>query len=164
MSTLGKRIEQERKNKGFTLEALGNYAGVSKSAVWQWERNRIKNPTAANLLPIALALGVNPDYLLYGKGDKYIKTLNNTVSDVVESAKPSSDSTLLIQDPMNPNTIENLFNLRCKTKAWILFLIGNSDNQNMGIDEYLALSKAYEMLGTLLENKRKELNIEKQKT
>lgn len=163
MTTLGKRIEQERKNKGFTLEGLGKYANVSKSTIWQWENDRIRHPIAANLLPIALALGVNPDYLLSGKGEKYIKTLSNNVSEVVESTKQVLEPTKPIQDPMNPNTIENLFNLKCKTKAWILFLIGNSDNKNMGIDEYLALSRAYEMLGELLESKRKEMSIEKQK-
>lgn len=163
MTTLGKRIEKERKIKGFTLAALGSYAGVSKSTIWQWENDRIKNPIASNLLPIALALGVNPDYLLYGKGDKYVKTLNNTGNEVVESTKQYKESTTQYSEPMNPNTIEHLFNLRCKTKTWIMFLIGNSDNKNMGIDEYLALSRAYEMLGNLLEDKRKELTVDKEK-
>jgi transcriptional regulator with XRE-family HTH domain len=163
MGTLGQRIEQERKAKGLTQAQLGKYAGIGRSAVCQWEKDRIKNPTAANLLPVALALEVNPEYLLTGKGEKGIKTLNNAFINNVESAKQLLIATPEKPDTMNPNTIENLFNLKCKTKTWIIFLLGNSDNKNMGIDEYLALSKAYEMLGALLDNKRKELNIEKEK-
>ena len=161
MKTLGERIAIERKAKGLTQTQLGKYAGIGRSAVCQWEKDRIKTPSAANLLPIAKALNVDPNYLLTGKGDK---TLNINVNNVVESAKQLEIQTSTNDDAMNPNTIENLFNLRCKTKTWIIFLLGNSDNVKLGIDELNALTRAHDMLTNLIESKRKELNSVKEKT
>lgn len=161
MKTLGERIAIERKAKGLTQTQLGKYAGIGRSAVCQWEKDRIKTPSAANLLPIAKALNVDPTYLLTGKGDK---TLNINVNNVVESAKQLEIQTSTNDDAMNPNTIENLFNLRCKTKTWIIFLLGNSDNVKLGIDELNALTRAHDMLSSLIESKRKELNSVKEKT
>lgn len=71
MSTLADRIRSERKAKGLTQEALGKYVGVGKSSVSQWESGLTKNMDGTNMVMTAKALGVNPNWLATGQGEKY---------------------------------------------------------------------------------------------
>ena len=41
--TIGEFIKSKRKDKGYTLEQVGNYVGVSKATVSRWESNEIGN-------------------------------------------------------------------------------------------------------------------------
>ena len=41
--TIGAFIKSKRKEKGYTLEQVGNYVGVSKATVSRWESNEIGN-------------------------------------------------------------------------------------------------------------------------
>lgn len=41
--TIGMFIKKKRKEKGYTLEQVGNYVGVSKATVSRWESNEIGN-------------------------------------------------------------------------------------------------------------------------
>lgn len=51
--------------------ALGRLFGVSGQAVRKW-LNGHALPTAARVVPVARALGVNPSWLLHGEGAKYL--------------------------------------------------------------------------------------------
>lgn len=155
METLGDRIKMARQAKGYTQTELGAYAGIGKSAVSQWERNRIKNPTAQNLLPIAKALGKDPGELLTGRAAKLKASVDVPIADEVLSAKLSAlnHST---PEQMNLYTIETLLGLKCKMKTWIIFLLANSDNKNTVLDEVAALKQAQDMLATLIEQKESE--------
>lgn len=62
-SSLGKKINQLRKAKSLTLEALATSIGAGKSYVWELE-NRDINPSGERLTKIAEALGVTSEYLL----------------------------------------------------------------------------------------------------
>jgi transcriptional regulator with XRE-family HTH domain len=67
----GKRIEMLRKQKGLTLEELGERVGVGKSTVRKWEQGIIANMRRDKIARLADALGVSPDYLLgYDKKDE----------------------------------------------------------------------------------------------
>ena len=62
-STMGKRIAQLRRNKGFTQEQLAEKVGVSAQAVSKWE-NDISSPDISIIPSLAATLGVTTDELL----------------------------------------------------------------------------------------------------
>jgi transcriptional regulator with XRE-family HTH domain len=68
LQTRGERIRRARREAGFTQDQLAKMAGVSKSAVSQWEGGDIKKITADNFLAMAKALNVNAIWLPSGKG------------------------------------------------------------------------------------------------
>jgi transcriptional regulator with XRE-family HTH domain len=60
--SLGERVRAMRAKRGWSLEALADTSGVSRSMLSQIERNEA-NPTVAVALSIAKALGVSLDEL-----------------------------------------------------------------------------------------------------
>lgn len=64
--TIGNRISQLRKNKGYTQEHVAQALGVSRQAVFKWEQDQSR-PDTANLIALAELLGTSTDYLLQGK-------------------------------------------------------------------------------------------------
>ena len=65
-TTLGQRIRQAREAAGLTQEQLGRSAGVTRSAISQWETGTVDSVEAATLNRAARALGVSIDWLLSG--------------------------------------------------------------------------------------------------
>lgn len=64
--TIGRRIAQLRKEKGFTQEDLAQQMEVSAQAVSKWE-NDLTCPDISSLPKLAKILGVTVDELLSGK-------------------------------------------------------------------------------------------------
>jgi transcriptional regulator with XRE-family HTH domain len=65
----GNRVKRLRRIKGMTLEELGKKCGVKKTTVSQWETGRIKAPEGGTVIDLANALGVSPEWLIYGRED-----------------------------------------------------------------------------------------------
>ena len=63
-TTLGDRIRELRKKKGFTLDELAAKAESSKSYIWELENKDPPRPSGEKLALIAAALDVATDYLL----------------------------------------------------------------------------------------------------
>jgi transcriptional regulator with XRE-family HTH domain len=63
-TTLGDRIRELRKKKGFTLDELAAKAESSKSYIWELENKDPPRPSGEKLALIAVALDVTTDYLL----------------------------------------------------------------------------------------------------
>lgn len=61
--SLSKRIKETRENSGFTQQQLAEAVGVTKTAIYYYEKGQ-KVPSADVLKNIALALNVSTDYLL----------------------------------------------------------------------------------------------------
>lgn len=58
------RLRTLRRKRGMTLETLATRAGLSKTHVWQLERDG--NPSIVTLQVLAVALDVTVDYLISG--------------------------------------------------------------------------------------------------
>ncbi len=63
-TTLGDRIRDLRKKKGFTLDQLAEASKSSKSYIWELENKDPPRPSGEKLALIAEALGVTGDFLL----------------------------------------------------------------------------------------------------
>ena len=63
-TTLGDKIRELRKKKGYTLEQLGELTDSSKSYIWELENRNPPRPSAEKIAKIAAALGVTGDYLV----------------------------------------------------------------------------------------------------
>lgn len=61
---MGQKIYALRKEKGMTLEELGDKVGVGKSTVRKWENGMIANMKRDKILKISEVLGVSPAYLM----------------------------------------------------------------------------------------------------
>ncbi len=62
--SLGEKINRLRKEKGFTLEELGDLTGSSKSYIWELENKEPPRPSADKISKIAEKLGTTIEYLL----------------------------------------------------------------------------------------------------
>jgi transcriptional regulator with XRE-family HTH domain len=67
MKTFGERVSDARKRKGLSQDQIAQAAGVSRSAIAQWETGRVENVDARALRGAARALGVSVDWLLDGE-------------------------------------------------------------------------------------------------
>lgn len=71
----GKHIKRERTHLGLTLEALGQKVGVSRQAVWQWERG-ITAPSDVVRLKLAALFGLEVEELfpmtIFPKARKHV--------------------------------------------------------------------------------------------
>lgn len=66
VETMGDRIRALRQARGYTLERLAQLAGVTKSAVHQWEDGSTKNLRLVTFLKVLEALHTDANYLIWG--------------------------------------------------------------------------------------------------
>jgi transcriptional regulator with XRE-family HTH domain len=63
-TSLGDKIRELRKKKGYTLDQLATKSESSKSYIWELENKDPPRPSGEKLALIAAALDVTTDYLL----------------------------------------------------------------------------------------------------
>lgn len=66
MDTMGKRIKERRKQLNLTMEQVGTYCGVQKSAVNKWEKDKVETLKPTVILKICEVLKCEPLWLMYG--------------------------------------------------------------------------------------------------
>ena len=69
MQQLGERIKQVRKQRGMSQSALAERVGLSYAQIGRYETKGTQPPAEA-LKKIADALGISPDFLLYGSAEQ----------------------------------------------------------------------------------------------
>ena len=69
MTTIGKRFARVRADRQISQNEIAKACGVSRAAVSQWEKDDTV-PTGPNLVAAARALGVNPEWLAAGTGQR----------------------------------------------------------------------------------------------
>ena len=73
--TVGERIQDLRKKKGFSQEKLAEYLNMSRQAVAKWEQN-VCEPNLECLAKMSDLFGVDLDYLIRGKASEEVKSGN----------------------------------------------------------------------------------------
>jgi transcriptional regulator with XRE-family HTH domain len=63
-TTVGEKIRRLRKQKGYTLDKLGDLTDSSKSYIWELENKNPPRPSAEKIAKIAAVLGVTAEYLV----------------------------------------------------------------------------------------------------
>ena len=81
-SDMANKIKSLRKEKGLTLEQVGQLVGVGKSTVRKWETGMIANMKRDKIAALANALDTTPAYLM-GWQEKEDVQKNDTISDVI---------------------------------------------------------------------------------
>src|SRR5690606_7311696 len=88
--TLTQRIRLARRHGGLSQAALAEHAGVHRSAVSHWESSKPKRPTIGHLLAIAVATGVQFEWLATGRGG--MLACSNAVADGTAVAEGPGDT------------------------------------------------------------------------
>lgn len=73
--TVGERIQDLRKKKGFSQEKMVEYLNMSRQAVAKWEQN-VCEPNLDCLAKMSDLFGVDLDYLIRGKASEEVKPDN----------------------------------------------------------------------------------------
>ena len=97
MSTLGERIVEARKGKGYTARQFSKVLAMSESGLWLYEHDR-RVPMEAVLQTIARETGVSFRWLNSGQGDKYAEDTDiRSVTDerIVQRLTPLEKETIL---------------------------------------------------------------------
>ncbi|MFC4766512.1 helix-turn-helix domain-containing protein [Effusibacillus consociatus] len=89
---IGKRIQQLRIEKGFSLSELADRAGVAKSYLSSIERDIQDNPSIQFLEKIATVLGVDIQTLLQPQSQPEAETLDQEWLDLAREAMTSGIS------------------------------------------------------------------------
>lgn len=74
------RILCSRKDKKLSQQALADMIGVSRSALAQWETS-MSSPSLENLRKMAKTLDVSFEWLATGRGNQYLSTMSDMISD-----------------------------------------------------------------------------------
>jgi transcriptional regulator with XRE-family HTH domain len=85
---LGDKIRELREGFGFTQGHLAVSASVSQGYLSQLENGDVKNPSAAVLLRVAQAMGVDPDELFEAAGYPTVRTLRQIYQDYESNIDP----------------------------------------------------------------------------
>jgi transcriptional regulator with XRE-family HTH domain len=78
---LGDKIRQLREMSGLTQGQLASHSAVSQGYLSQLENGEVKNPSAAVLLRIAQAMGIDPDELFEAAGYPTVRMLRKQYAD-----------------------------------------------------------------------------------
>ena len=79
MKNIGSRIKETRKEKKWNQEQLAKKMSIGRSSISQWETGITKEMLGENLINLASALGVKPDWLRTGKGEKHWKEVSGSM-------------------------------------------------------------------------------------
>lgn len=82
-----------RQEFGMTQKEFGEEVGISSNFVSEIETEK-KDPSAPLMLAIEYKFGVNKDWILHGKGEKYVKDkflFTNQEIEIIKSLRKLSD-------------------------------------------------------------------------
>ncbi len=83
---MAEKIRMLRKERGLTLEEVGDRVGVGKSTVRKWESGEIANMRRDKIALLAAALGVEPSYLMgWNENEKTTDKLAPDESELLDS-------------------------------------------------------------------------------
>ncbi len=105
LNSIGKRIEERRKELGLTQKQLGDSLGITDKAISKWESDK-GMPDIAYIASLAKELNTTTDYLLTGSGDNHAD--DGLYSSPMERCAKRDDETLLDAAFINDKKDENM--------------------------------------------------------
>ena len=82
---IGKRITHIREEFNLSKEKFGNVFGVTGDAIYNIENARNKTLNMPLIISIATQYGINKDWILCGSGEKYKKSNETLIDELVNS-------------------------------------------------------------------------------
>ncbi len=79
--TIGGRLKEARKNRGYTQDELAEKIGASRGVITNIEHDKLQEPQPMVVNAICNALHINKEWLLYGNGSMELS------EEAVKSAK-----------------------------------------------------------------------------
>lgn len=101
--TPGQRIKKERMDKNWSQQKLADEIGkitknkISRAAIALWESGGSKTQKPENLFAAAQVLGLSPQWVLNGVGDKYQTSTAPNPKDI-EPAQPENQAPAITQE------------------------------------------------------------------
>ncbi len=135
--TIGSRISQARKGKGYTQEQFSQMLDVTAQAVSKWE-NDVSCPDIQLLPRIAEILDMTTDELLTGKKGKH-KEANPNADIDTSNLKVNINVTKPNQNPVNVSLPLSMIKKFAKIGNGISGIIGNGAIDSIKFDEILTL-------------------------
>ena len=98
--TMGQRIRHLRKDHKMSMEELGKYLGVGKSAILKYEKGEVENLPRSTIEKMAILFGVSPSYLMcFDQWEENNQALSDEVMLIERiQAKWGKDMVLLMQN------------------------------------------------------------------
>ena len=128
MATGGGRIAECRAAKGISAGALARILGVSKTAVWNWERD-LTIPRPATLTKLAAALGVEEHYIYENQDVSFTrrreaKAANGHHYDLAKASGGYADAAISLGAPPHESSNGSIAKLLQETRTMIAEMIG----------------------------------------
>lgn len=121
VTKLGDRIRRARRQAALSQAALAQLAGVSASAVSQWEHPEGTQPDLGRILQIAKATGVSLDWLIAGKELGLSASIPQKGQPVHEVPAIALDA--YARDLLEEQLLERFRNLSLRTRELFLHLM-----------------------------------------
>ena len=78
--TMGERISELRIQHKMSMDELGKYLGVGRSAIFKYEKGHVENLPRSTIEKMAVLFGVSPSYLMcFDEWDKNSEALSDEV-------------------------------------------------------------------------------------
>lgn len=117
LSVMADRIRLARQRTGLSQAELAQHAGVTSSAVAQWENPRGTKPDLNHLLRVAVATNVTLDWLATGAGAKSSRKSN------AHDESPAVLLDLFAQNPIEETVLTCLRAMRPRTRDLLVSLV-----------------------------------------
>lgn len=78
--TMGQRISELRIAHNMSMEELGKYLGVGRSAIFKYEKGQVENLPRSTIEKMAILFGVSPSYIMcFDEWEKDAQKLSDEV-------------------------------------------------------------------------------------
>ncbi len=109
LKALGKRVLEIRKETKLSREKFGLKIGVQGDVIRNIEDNRNKKINEPLIISISTQYGINKDWLLYGSGDKYIKSKDSVLEELKSTYGLSEYAMLILESYLELSDNEKRF-------------------------------------------------------
>lgn len=93
--TIGKRISELRKAKGYTQEYIAEQLGVSRQAVSKWEQDQT-SPDTKNLIALSRLLNESVEYIATGEPNDHVDDELEEKKRLIKSSNFTADVCIVI--------------------------------------------------------------------